>query len=194
MKTGMLISLAPVLAAAMTAIVNGMAAYGGLKPFGATFFVFSDYCKPALRLAALMGLPSIFVFSHDSFYVGEDGPTHEPIEQIESLRTMPNLDVYRPADANETGACLALMLMRDDGPSNRLRQAQHGGQLPHEESGHGFGGCSRGGCRKGVSCQPRDERRRAVHEGRKVVHAGLRHFQQDRRHQQGGHRVSPRGG
>lgn len=109
----------------MTAIVNGMAAYGGLKPFGATFFVFNDYCKPALRLAALMGLPSMFVFSHDSFYVGEDGPTHEPIEQIESLRTMPNVDVYRPADANETGACLALMLMRDDGPSCILTTRQN---------------------------------------------------------------------
>lgn len=110
---------------AMTAIVNGMAAYGGLKPFGATFFVFSDYCKPALRLAALMGLPSMFVFSHDSFYVGEDGPTHEPVEQIESLRTMPNVDVYRPADANETGACWALMLAREDGPSCILTTRQN---------------------------------------------------------------------
>ena len=110
---------------AMTAIVNGMAAYGGLKPFGATFFVFSDYCKPALRLSALMGLPAMFVFSHDSFYVGEDGPTHEPVEQIESLRTMPNVDVYRPADANETGACWAAMLTRQDGPSCILTTRQN---------------------------------------------------------------------
>ena len=110
---------------AMTAIVNGLAAYGGLKPFGATFFVFSDYCKPAIRLSALMGLPAMFVFSHDSFYVGEDGPTHEPVEQIESLRTMPNVDVYRPADANETGACWAAMLTREDGPSCILTTRQN---------------------------------------------------------------------
>ncbi|MGN0854146.1 MAG: transketolase family protein [Kiritimatiellia bacterium] len=115
---------------AMAAIVNGMAAYGGLKPFGATFFVFSDYCKPALRLAALMGLDSRFVFSHDSFYVGEDGPTHEPVEQIESLRTMPNVDVYRPADANETGACWAAMLARTEGPSCILTTRQNLPILP----------------------------------------------------------------
>ena len=110
---------------AMTSIVNGMAAYGGLRPFGATFFVFSDYCKPALRLASLMGLPSLFVFSHDSFYVGEDGPTHEPVEQIAALRVVPNLDVYRPADANETGACWVAMLARTAGPSCILTTRQN---------------------------------------------------------------------
>ena len=110
---------------AMTSIVNGMAAYGGLRPFGATFFVFSDYCKPALRLASLMGLPSLFVFSHDSFYVGEDGPTHEPVEQIAALRVVPNLDVYRPADANETGACWVAMLARTEGPSCILTTRQN---------------------------------------------------------------------
>lgn len=110
---------------AMSAIVNGMAADGYLRPFGATFFVFSDYCKPAIRLAALMGLPAIYVFSHDSFYVGEDGPTHEPVEQIESLRCVPNFDVYRPADANETGACWVAMLARTVGPSCILTTRQN---------------------------------------------------------------------
>ena len=115
---------------AMTSIVNGMATYGGLRPFGATFFVFSDYCKPAIRLASLMGLPSMFVFSHDSFYVGEDGPTHEPVEQIASLRVTPNLDVYRPADANETGACWVEMLRRTEGPSCILTTRQNLPILP----------------------------------------------------------------
>ena len=102
---------------AMTAIVNGITAHGGWRAFGATFAVFSDYCKPALRLAALMKTPSIFVFSHDSFYVGEDGPTHEPVEQLVSLRSMPNVRVWRPADANETAYAWLEMLKRTDGPS-----------------------------------------------------------------------------
>ncbi|RYM05663.1 transketolase [Sporolactobacillus sp. THM7-7] len=86
---------------AMTAAVNGMALHGGVIPFAATFFTFSDYAKPAIRLAALMGIPSIFVFTHDSIAVGEDGPTHEPIEQLAGLRAIPNLTVLRPADGNE---------------------------------------------------------------------------------------------
>ncbi len=89
---------------AMAAIVNGMAQHGGLIPFGATFLVFSDYMRPALRIAAMMKAPSIFVFTHDSIGVGEDGPTHQPVEQIMSLRAIPNLVVFRPADANETAA------------------------------------------------------------------------------------------
>ena len=101
----------------MSAIVNGLVAHGGYRAFGATFAVFSDYCKPAMRLAALMGLPSMWVFSHDSFYVGEDGPTHEPVEQLAMLRTTPNLCTFRPADANETAACWLAMLQRKDGPS-----------------------------------------------------------------------------
>jgi len=98
----------------MCAAVNGIAAHGGLRPFGSTFFVFSDYARPALRLAAIMQVPSIFVFTHDSIAVGEDGPTHEPIEHMMSLRAMPHLVDFRPADANETAAAwrLALELKR----------------------------------------------------------------------------------
>lgn len=86
----------------MMAIVNGMAAHGGVIPFGATFLVFSDYCRPSIRLAALSKYKSIFVFTHDSVAVGEDGPTHEPVEHVMSLRIIPDLTVLRPADANET--------------------------------------------------------------------------------------------
>ena len=85
----------------MAAIANGMAAHGGIVPFGATFLIFSDYMRPSIRLAALMGLHVIHVFTHDSIAVGEDGPTHEPIEQLASLRAIPKLTVLRPADANE---------------------------------------------------------------------------------------------
>lgn len=87
---------------AMTAAVNGMALHGGLVPYGATFLIFSDYARPAIRLGALMGVHSIYVFTHDSIGVGEDGPTHQPISQVMSLRTIPDLLVFRPADANET--------------------------------------------------------------------------------------------
>ena len=97
---------------AMCAAVNGMAAHGGLIPFGSTFFVFSDYAKPALRIAALMKVHSLFVFTHDSIGVGEDGPTHEPIEHLMALRALPNMTDLRPADANETAAAWRLALER----------------------------------------------------------------------------------
>ncbi len=87
---------------AMAAILNGMALHGGIRPYGGTFLVFADYMKPAIRLAALMNLPVIYVFTHDSIAVGEDGPTHQPVEHLASLRIIPNLTVIRPADANET--------------------------------------------------------------------------------------------
>lgn len=109
----------------MSAIANGITAFGGFRGFGATFFVFSDYCKPAIRLAALMKLPTIWVFSHDSFYVGEDGPTHEPVEQLASLRVVPNLTVFRPADANETAYCWVEMLLKTNGPSCILTTRQN---------------------------------------------------------------------
>jgi len=100
----------------MSAAVNGIAAHGGLIPFGSTFFVFSDYAKPAIRLAALMQVHSLFVFTHDSIAVGEDGPTHEPIEHLLALRAVPGLTDFRPADANETAAVWRLALERK-GPS-----------------------------------------------------------------------------
>lgn len=89
---------------AMGAILNGMSLHGGLRVYGGTFFVFSDYVKAAVRLSALQGLPVTYVFTHDSIAVGEDGPTHEPIEHLAGLRAIPNLNVYRPADARETQA------------------------------------------------------------------------------------------
>jgi transketolase len=101
---------------AMSAAVNGIAAHGGLIPFGSTFFVFSDYAKPAIRLAALMQIHSLFIFTHDSIAVGEDGPTHEPVEQLLGLRAIPGLTDFRPADANETAAVWRLALERT-GPS-----------------------------------------------------------------------------
>ena len=100
----------------MGAAVNGIAAHGGLLPFGSTFFVFSDYCKPAIRLAALMQVPSLFIFTHDSVALGEDGPTHQPIEHLMALRAVPGLTDFRPADANETAAAWRLALERS-GPS-----------------------------------------------------------------------------
>ena len=100
----------------MGALVNGLAAHGGLTPYGATFFVFSDYMRPAVRLSALMGIPSIWVWTHDSIFLGEDGPTHQPIEHLASLRAMPNLWLIRPADANETIQAWEIALNRKDGP------------------------------------------------------------------------------
>lgn len=101
----------------MAAILNGMALHGGWRPFGATFFVFLDYCRPSVRLAALMQLPVVYVFTHDSFYVGEDGPTHQPIEHLASLRCMPNIAVLRPCDASETAAAWIAALRRLAGPT-----------------------------------------------------------------------------
>ncbi len=95
---------------AMAAIVNGLAAHGGLRPFGATFFCFSDYLRGALRLSAVMGLPVLWVFTHDSIGLGEDGTTHQPVEHLAGLRAMPNLLVIRPADANETAQAVAVTL------------------------------------------------------------------------------------
>jgi transketolase len=100
----------------MCAAVNGLAKHGGLVPFGSTFFTFSDYCKPAIRLAALMKSHSLFVFTHDSIGLGEDGPTHQPVEQLMMLRAVPDLTDFRPADANETAAAWRLALERK-GPS-----------------------------------------------------------------------------
>lgn len=102
---------------AMGAALNGIALHGGLIPFGGTFLVFSDYNKPAIRIAALSKIPSIFVFTHDSIGLGEDGPTHQPIEHLASLRATPNVNVIRPADANETAIAWKSAIQKDDGPS-----------------------------------------------------------------------------
>jgi len=101
---------------AMGQILNGIRLHGGLIPYGGTFMVFADYMRPPIRLAALMGLPVIFIFTHDSIGVGEDGPTHQPIEHLASLRAIPNLVVLRPADANETNEAWLTALERRDGP------------------------------------------------------------------------------
>lgn len=102
---------------AMGSIVNGIMAHEGLRPFCATFLVFADYMRPAIRMAALMKLPVIFVFTHDSFYVGEDGPTHQPIEHVEALRIIPGLKVLRPADAEETKAAWVKAIENTEGPT-----------------------------------------------------------------------------
>jgi transketolase len=102
---------------AMGSALNGMAVFGGVIPYGGTFLIFSDYMRPAIRLAALSGFPTIFVFTHDSVGLGEDGPTHQPIEQLMSLRMIPNLVVIRPADANETAAAWKVAISRRHGPT-----------------------------------------------------------------------------
>lgn len=119
---------------AMAAMINGMAAHGGVKPYGATFFVFSDYLKPALRLAALMGVPSTYVFTHDSIAVGEDGPTHEPIEQLAGLRAMPYLNLFRPADGNETRVAWQVAMESKKDPTALVLTRQNLPVLDVEES------------------------------------------------------------
>jgi len=102
---------------AMCACCSGMALHGGIRPYAATFFIFTDYARPAIRLAALMELPVIYVMTHDSIGVGEDGPTHQPIEHLASLRAMPNLTLIRPADANETAYAWRVAMENKSGPT-----------------------------------------------------------------------------
>jgi len=101
----------------MAGVMNGLALHGGIRPFGGTFLIFSDYMRPSIRLAALMGLPVTYVFTHDSIGLGEDGPTHQPIEHLMSLRAMPNLLDLRPADAAETAVAWRIAMERTDGPT-----------------------------------------------------------------------------
>jgi transketolase len=126
----------------MGAIVNGIAAHKGLKPYCSTFFVFSDYMRPAIRMAALMGLPVIYIFTHDSIMVGEDGPTHQPVEQLEALRIIPNLKVLRPADEEETKLAWIEVLKRTEGPTALVLSRQN---LPHLEKHRGSKEFSCGG-------------------------------------------------
>ncbi|GAA5415992.1 transketolase [Paraliobacillus ryukyuensis] len=109
----------------MGTALNGITLHGGLRAFGGTFFVFSDYLRPAIRLAAIMKLPVTYIFTHDSIAVGEDGPTHEPIEQLASLRTMPNLSIIRPADGNETNAAWKLALESKNRPTGLILSRQN---------------------------------------------------------------------
>jgi transketolase len=109
----------------MAAVMNGVALHGGFIPYGATFLTFSDYCRNALRMAALMRIRSIFVFTHDSIGLGEDGPTHQPVEHIASLRLIPNMDVWRPCDSEESAAAWIAALERRDGPSSLIFSRQN---------------------------------------------------------------------
>ncbi|MFP8488556.1 transketolase [Gracilimonas sp. Q87] len=114
----------------MGAAVNGITLHGGLIPYGATFFVFTDYMRPAIRLAALMKIPSIFVLTHDSIGLGEDGPTHQPVEHLSSLRAMPNVTILRPGDANETSHAWKVALENENGPTLLVLTRQN---LPTQE-------------------------------------------------------------
>ena len=117
----------------MAAVMNGLALYGGLIPYGGTFLIFSDYCKPSIRLSALMGLKVIYIFSHDSIGLGEDGPTHQPVEQLAGLRAIPNLNVFRPADINETLECWQIALKSKNTPSAIALSRQ---KLPYINPSH----------------------------------------------------------
>jgi transketolase len=128
----------------MAAAMNGMALHGGVIPYGGTFLVFSDYCRPAIRLSALQWVRVVYVMTHDSIGLGEDGPTHQPVEHLTSLRLIPNLAVYRPADAVETAECWALALERRDGPSLLALTRQN---LPQLRLGREGNLCARGAYR-----------------------------------------------
>ncbi len=128
----------------MGAILNGLALSGLLRPYGATFLIFSDYMRPAIRLAALMGLPVVYVFTHDSIFLGEDGPTHQPISQLAALRAIPNLSLIRPADARETAAAWRAALERTDGPT-ALALTRQGLPVLTETAGRAADGVLRGG-------------------------------------------------
>lgn len=127
---------------AMGAITNGIAAHKGFRVYCSTFFVFSDYMRPAIRMAALMGLPVIYIFTHDSIMIGEDGPTHQPVEQLESLRAIPNLRVIRPADEEETKLAWKEILKNRECPTALVLSRQN---LPHLEKSRGIKEFSRGG-------------------------------------------------
>lgn len=118
----------------MAAAMNGMALHGGIIPYGGTFLVFTDYCRGAMRLSAIQNTRAIYVMTHDSIGLGEDGPTHQPIEHVQSLRLMPNMHVFRPADAIETAECWALAIKRSDGPSTLALTRQGLPPLRHDVS------------------------------------------------------------
>ncbi len=119
---------------AMCAAMNGILLHGGFRPYGGTFLIFSDYARNALRMSALMKIPTLYVFTHDSIGVGEDGPTHEPIEQMASFRILPNFDAWRPCDMIETAAAWKYMLERKDGPSAIVLTRQGLEQMPRDDA------------------------------------------------------------
>ena len=134
----------------MAAAMNGIALHGGFRPYGGTFLAFADYARPAIRLSALMGVPTVFVMTHDSIGLGEDGPTHQPVEHLASLRAIPNLTVIRPADAVETAEAWEIAMAATDGPvllvpvaaepadgarRERRREPDRAGRLPAARSG-----------------------------------------------------------
>ena len=127
----------------MAAAMNGMALHGGLIPYGATFLIFTDYCRPSIRLSALMKQRVIYVMTHDSIGLGEDGPTHQPIEHLSSLRAMPNVNVFRPCDAVETAECWQLALQSKDAPSILALTRQGLTPVRTEHSPANF--CAKGG-------------------------------------------------
>jgi transketolase len=126
----------------MAAAANGMALHGGIIPYTGTFFAFSDYMRPAIRLGAIMRQRVIFVLTHDSIGIGADGPTHQPIEHLASFRAMPNVHVFRPADALETAECWELAIRRTEGPSLLVLTRQ---ALPALRSDAAENRCARGG-------------------------------------------------
>ncbi len=120
---------------AMGAVLNGITQHGGIRPFGGTFLVFSDYMRPSVRLAALMGVPAVYVWTHDSIFLGEDGPTHQPIEHLAALRVMPNLHVVRPADPTETAVAWEHAINRAEGPTALILTRQ-GLPVPEQAPDH----------------------------------------------------------
>ena len=128
----------------MATAMNGMALHGGVIPYGGTFLVFTDYARPAIRLSALQNARVIYVMTHDSIGLGEDGPTHQPIEHLQTLRAMPQLDVYRPADAVETAECWALAL-QSEGPCDPRADPPEPAPGAHRAAGENL--CARGAYR-----------------------------------------------
>ena len=151
----------------MAAAMNGMALHGGVIPYGGTFLIFSDYCRPAIRLSALQKTRAIYVMTHDSIGLGEDGPTHQPVEHLMSLRAMPNLNVYRPADAIETAECWALSLKRKTGPSLHALSRQN---LPPLRDDVSENLCAKGGYRLRAA---RKNRRALLFASGSEVHLAL---------------------
>ena len=155
---------------AMGAIMNGIKVHGGTRPYGGTFLTFSDYMRPAVRLSALMRLPVIYVWTHDSIGLGEDGPTHQPIEHLAALRAIPGLDVVRPADANETAACWVEVLRRKDRPAGLILTRQALPIVPRGEDG--FADTS--GVAKGAYVLSRRRRRSRRDPGRHRLGGAVR--------------------